>query len=52
MNDDTALYLHSLKDEHGNYLWRGDVDFLLGKPVHICNDMPSIGRDAKAVAFG
>lgn len=41
MNDDMALYLHSLKDEHGNYLWRGDVDFLLGKPVHICNDMPS-----------
>lgn len=32
MNDDTALYLRSLKDEHGNYLWRGDADSLLGKP--------------------
>ena len=52
MNDDTALYLRSLKDEHGNYLWRGDADSLLGKPVHICNDMPSIGKGAKAVAFG
>ena len=52
MNDETALYLRSLKDEHGNYLWRGTADSLLGKPVHICNDMPSIGNGAKAVAFG
>lgn len=52
MNDKTALYLRSLKDVHGNYLWRDDAGTLLGKPVYINNEMPSIGNGKKPVAFG
>lgn len=52
MNDETALYLRNLKDAAGNYLWRGNADTLLGKPVVISNEMPSIGKNAKPVAFG
>ena len=52
MNDETALYLRSLKDEHGEYLWHGNADELLGKPVHINNEMPSIGKSTKPIAFG
>ena len=52
MNDETALTLRSLKDDAGNYLWRGGADSLLGKPVVISNAMPSIAPGAKPVAFG
>ena len=52
MNDETAQYLRNLKDDAGNYLWRGSADTLFGKPVTISNEMPSIGKGAKPVAFG
>jgi HK97 family phage major capsid protein len=52
MNDETALYLRGLKDDTGNYLWRGGADTLLGKPVKISTAMPSVATDAKPVAFG
>ena len=52
MNDRTALALHKLKDDAGNYLWNGNSDTILGKPVHICNDMPDIAAGAKPVLFG
>lgn len=52
MNDETALYLRNLKDNDGNFLWRGSVDMLMGKPVIISNEMPSISAGANAVAFG
>lgn len=52
MNDETAFYLRSLKDNDGNFLWRGSADTLMGKPVIISNEMPSIGEGAKPVAFG
>ncbi|MEG0998895.1 MAG: phage major capsid protein [Clostridiales bacterium] len=52
MNDETALYLRNLKDDAGNFLWRGKADTLMGKPVLISNEMPSIGIGAKSVAFG
>ena len=52
MNDETVLYLRNLKDNDGNFLWRGSADTLMGKPVIISNKMPSIGVGAKPVAFG
>lgn len=52
MNDETALYLRNLKDNDGNFLWRGSADTLMGKPVIISNEMPSISEGAKPVAFG
>lgn len=52
MNDETALYLRNLKDNDGNFLWRGSADMLMGKPVIISNEMPSISTGAKVVAFG
>lgn len=52
MNDETAQYLYSLKDNDGNYLWRGSADTLLGKPVVISNHMPSAENGKKPIAFG
>lgn len=51
MNDRTALVLHKLKDDAGNYLWNGNSDTIL-EPVHICNDMPDIAAGAKPFLFG
>lgn len=39
MNDETALYLRNLKDDDGNFLWRGSADTLMGKSVVISNEM-------------
>ena len=52
MNDETAYYLRTLKDEGGNYIWNHANDTILGKRVCICNDMPSIGAGNKPIAFG
>lgn len=52
MNDETALYLRSLKDDSGNYLWRGNEDNLLGRPVRISNFMPNAESGNRPVAFG
>lgn len=52
MNDETAYYLRTLKDKNGNYIWNHANDTVLGKPVHICNDMPNIGDGNKPIAFG
>ena len=52
MNDETALALRSLKDNTGNFLWRGSADSLMGRPVVISNAMPSITPGTKPVAFG
>lgn len=52
LNDETCLYLRSLKDENGAYLWRDSHDFLLGKPVVISNNMPNMTSGAKPLAFG
>jgi len=52
MNDETALALRELKDSTNNYLWRGAVDTLLGKPVVISNHMPSAESGVKPVVFG
>lgn len=52
MNDETALYLQSLKDSSGNYLWQGFDSSLMGKPVIVDNSMPLAQEGAKPIAFG
>lgn len=52
MSDETALYLRNLKDDSGNYLWRGAMDTLLGRPVIISQFMPSAEVGKKPIAFG
>lgn len=52
INDETALMLRSLKDDAGNFLWRGNAESLMGRPVVISNAMPSIAPGVKPVAFG
>ncbi len=52
MNDETALALHTLKDDSGNYLWNPASEKLLGKTVIICNEMPGIQSGSKPIAFG
>lgn len=49
MNDETAKVLRALKDKDGNYLWNHNSDTIMGRPVNICNAMPSTG---KVIAFG
>ena len=52
MNDETALALKKLKDDAGNYLWRGSDDTILGKPVLISEFMPGAEAGAKPILFG
>lgn len=52
MNDETALMLRSMRDDAGNYLWRGSPETLMGRPVVISNAMPSMAPGSKPVAFG
>lgn len=52
MNDKTALTLRKLKDVDGMPLWNHTNDTILGKPVHICNEMPDADEGEKPVAFG
>lgn len=52
MNDDTALTLRMVKDSAGNYLWNPSDNTILGKPVVISYDMPSVGAGAKPIVFG
>ena len=52
MNDKTALKLRLLKDGNGNHLWNQVNDTILGKPVIICNAMPSEESGAMPIVFG
>lgn len=52
VNDETALYLRTLKDTNGNYLWNHTDNTILGKPVEYSLYMPGIGSGKKAIAFG
>jgi len=57
MNDSTFNTIRKFKDGSGNYLVvpglvGGAPDTLLGKPVEIDENMPNIGANAYAVAFG
>lgn len=57
LNSKTAGALRKLKDPEGRYLWTdglsaGQPATLLGHPVTIVEEMPDIGANAYAVAFG
>ncbi|HEV7416083.1 MAG TPA: phage major capsid protein, partial [Tianweitania sediminis] len=57
MNRKTQAAVRKMKDGDGNYLWQppatvGAKAMLMGFPVVEAEDMPDIGTDAFAVAFG
>lgn len=57
MNSKTAGAVRKMKDADGRFLWSdglsaGEPARLLGYPVLIAEDMPDIGADAYAIAFG
>lgn len=52
MNDETAFYLRTLKDDDGNYLWNPNKDTIFGKEVLISPYMPSIKSGKKPIIFG
>ena len=57
MNSKTAGAVRKMKDADGRFLWSdglaaGEPARLMGYPVLIAEDMPDIGVDASAIAFG
>lgn len=57
MNSKTAGAVRKMKDMDGRFLWSdglaaGEPARLMGYPVLIAEDMPDIGTDATAIAFG
>lgn len=57
MNSRTAGLIRKLKDADGRFLWSdglaaGEPARLMGYPVLVAEDMPDVGADAFAVAFG
>lgn len=57
MNKDTLKALRKLKDSDGRYILNQDVTTgfgwtLLGKPVYIDANMPTIEAEAKAIVYG
>jgi len=52
MSDETALYLRTLKNSAGNYLWRDSDDTIFGKPVYTSPYMPGINSGSKPIVFG
>ena len=57
MNSKTAGAVRKIKDADGRFLWSdslaaGQPAQLMGYPVLIAEDMPDIGRDTTAIAFG
>jgi HK97 family phage major capsid protein len=56
MSSDTARVVRKFKDGDGNYLWRpglaaGQPETLLGKPVVLDENMPSIGANSFPIAL-
>jgi len=57
MNRSTQAEVRKIKDGDGNYIWQpateaGARPMLLGFPIVETEDMPSIGSNATAIAFG
>jgi HK97 family phage major capsid protein len=57
MNSATANSVDKLKDGNGDYMWRdgmtaGAPPSLLGRPVEIDENMPSVGAGLLPIAFG
>jgi HK97 family phage major capsid protein len=57
MNSKSAGAVRKMKDADGRFLWSdglaaGEPSRLMGYPVLVAEDMPDIGSDAYAIAFG
>ncbi len=57
MNSKTAGAVRKMKDADGRFLWSdglqaGEPSRLMGYPVLVAEDMPDIGANAYAIAFG
>ena len=52
MNDETAFYLRTLKDDDGNYLWNSNNDTIFGKEVITSPYMPSIESGKRPIIIG
>lgn len=52
MNDETAFYLRTLKDDDGNCLWNSNNDTIFGKEVITSPYMPSIESAKQPIIFG
>ncbi len=57
MNSMTAGAVRKMKDADGRFMWSDGLALaeparLMGYPVLICEDMPNIGANAFAIAFG
>lgn len=52
MNDETALALHSLKDNAGQPVWNHANDTILGHTVCISEFMPGAASGGKPIVFG
>ncbi len=57
MNRSTQSLVRKMKDNVGDYLWQpsatpGNAPTLMGYPVAEAEDMPDVGTDSLAVAFG
>ena len=57
MNPATFTAIKKLKDDNGRYLLQDDVtgEFpyrLLGKPVYLSDNMPTVAASAKAILYG
>lgn len=57
MNSKTAAAVRKMRDSDGRFVWAdslaaGQPAQLLGYPVLVCEEMPDIGRNANAIAFG
>jgi HK97 family phage major capsid protein len=57
MNRRTQAEIRKFKDADGNYLWRppvaaGEQASLMGFPIAEAEDMPDIGANSTAIAFG
>ena len=57
MNSKTAGAVRKMKDADGRFMWSDGLAaaapaLLMGYPVLICEDMPDIGANAYAIAFG
>lgn len=57
MNSKTAGAVRKMKDADGRFLWADGVQAeqsarFFGYPVFVCEDMPDVGADEVAIAFG
>jgi len=52
MHDNTAMFLRTLKDTSGSYLWNSLDNTIFGKPVVTSPYMPTVSAGAKSIVFG